>query len=467
MAVEDAAEGWLGSDMLLGPMWDSLITTSAEKQAKEARAKAAQQAQDQLDFTKAVYGENKDTINDLQAELFGQSPEAIAQAYADERAAGFPNSPGSSYSGQTRSGRQGSFDFGQGAGAPTASGASAPTAPTAPAPTEYTWDANGNMVPIQGPYNDISRPQPAAPTAAPVSAPGKAAITADDRARAAKAAQAGYGKTLPGQLDSARSGYGSAVDKLIADLQGINRVDPGQYSSDWNTDANRQYVSPEARAAQKQAMDKTFALTDTKETAEEKLMREVARRSMEQDLRGQREAQASQLRTRGAYGSGAELAGFLGAQQELAQRRSLEEMGANANAQKRAIAALGQYGNQAFQLGGQDLQQGSLQDMNDRFNKGQQVDFKKFQTRTQQEENEAASKRNATEADAKIGLANKTGDDAKWIADMKTRVAGAKTGTNLASAAPIASARSGLADSYKTKALELDADDAAKKWGIF
>lgn len=466
MAVEDAAEGFLGSDLLLGGMWDSLITTSAEKAAKEARAKAAQQAQDQLDFTKAVYGENKDTINDLQAELFGQSPEAIAQAYADERAAGYPNSPGRSYTGTTDSGRRGSFDFGLGSGVPAASGTSAPATSTASAAPAYDINSFDPNLANQGVYTQGTPFVGSTSPGAPAPAPTAATVTADDRARAAKAAQAAYGKTLPGQLDSARGGYSTAVDKLIADLNGIQRVDPGQFDSNWNVDENQDYISPEAKTAQKQAMDKTWALTDTKETAEEKLMREVARRSMEQDLRGQREAQASQLRARGAYGSGAELSGFLGAQQELAQRRSLEEMGANANAQKRAVEALGQYGNQSFQFGSQDVAQGSLRDANARFNSGQQQDFKKFQTKTQQEENEAASKRSATETDANIGLANKTGDDAKYVADMKTRVAGAKTGTNLASAAPIASARSGLADSYKTKALELDADDAANKWGL-
>src|SRR6185312_3012189 len=175
-----------------------------------------------------------------------------------------------------------------------------------------------------------------------------------------------------------------------AALDGIDRVNPGEYQDSWDVSTTKNdYLSPEARAAQKTAMDKTLALTDTKETAEEKLMREVARRNMERDLAAQRDAQANQLRARGAYGSGAELAGFLGSQQELAQRRSLENLGADANAQKRAIDALGTYGDQAFKLGSQDATAQGMMDLNSRFNSGQRQDFEKFKTKTQQEENDS------------------------------------------------------------------------------
>jgi len=278
----------------------------------------------------------------------------------------------------------------------------------------------------------------------------------------------GWNKTLPEMLDASYRDRQSAADKLKAAIDGVDRVDPGEFQDDWLVDANKEYISPEAKAAQKLAMDKTLALTDIKETAEEKFMREVARRSQERDLRAQSEAQASQLRARGAYGSGPELAGFLGSQQELAQRRSLEEMEAKANAQKRAMQALDQYGNQAFQLGQQDIAVGGLRDVNDRFNKTNKQNWQQFKTKTEQEENDAELKREATKYDADQSLQDDKRTDINTNMDAKFRLLGAKTGTNLAGAAAMKDSRQGLAANFRDEANRADAKHASSNidWGL-
>jgi len=85
------------------------------------------------------------------------------------------------------------------------------------------------------------------------------------------------------------------------------------------------------------------ALTGIKETAEEKAMRRNARDELQSQLRGAREARANNLQSRGVYGGGAELTQALAAEEEAAKRQSREDINAQANAQKRAIGALGAY----------------------------------------------------------------------------------------------------------------------------
>ena len=441
------------------------IESGKRKQAEELRRQALEQAQTQADLTKQMYLDNSEAISGLNSDLFGPSIEELAQASADRNAA---LAAEGGYAGTTKSGRRGSFDFGNPDAAPTA----APAAPTSNTSArsgnpEYAWDENGNAIQLpngstlagkQIPSGTVNLAGPGG-SAHPLTAPAatKAKITAADRAAAQRQAEANYKNTLPGQLDASLGRRQGVVDQFINDINGIKSVDAGNYDNAWDVDANRDYISPEARNAQKQAMDKTFALTDTKETPEEQLMREVARRNQERDLRSSKAALDSQLRTRGAYGSGAELAGFLGSQQELAQRRSLEEMMANANAQKRSMAALGQYGNQAFQLGQQDTTVGSLQDLNSRFNSTSQQNFQQFKTKTQQQENDAAAKRSASKTDAQLGVENTKRADLNSIADRKTQLTGMKTGNNTNMVGAAGQASSNLAGAYNNAAGNADA----------
>ncbi len=487
--LETPVEGWLTSDPVFGGMFDGAIKTSAEKNADIARRNATRTAENDLKFNKGVHEENQASWNDLESDLFGRSPEDLAQGYADERAAsGGVTSQGVT----TPSGRQGRFDFGtpntlvDGGGQPSddqlrglydssryhteeefkkrvqALEKETGGAALSDSQIRNLYDTGRN-----GSFDDYKKNHVTNQVAGNQDAVrSQGTVTKADRDRAAQTAQAGYKNTLPGQLDTSRGHHKDAVDKLIADLDGIQRVDPGEYNNDWNVDDQQEYISADARNAQKQAMDKTFALTDTKETAEEKFMREMARRNMETDLRGQREAQASNLRTRGAYGSGAELAGFLGSQQELAQRRSLEEMGANANAAQRSLKAIGQYSDQGFQLGQQDLQQGGLQDVNSRFNSDSQQNFQKHKTKTQQEENQAESTRIATKADASTGLSDREANDTKFVSNTKLGITGGKTNSNLAGAAPVSAATRNVGGNFAKRGLELDADDAANSWGL-
>ena len=150
--------------------------------------------------------------------------------------------------------------------------------------------------------------------------------------------------------------YAGGTDDYAAQLASILADQKAAYSQLANTLGNYSSVedvlanSPQlaqhdagSRNRELMNLGKIGALTSLKETAEEKLMREQARRTMESQLKAQRDAQASSMKARGVYGGGQELVQALLGQQEAASRRSLEDVAANANAQKRAMSALGAY----------------------------------------------------------------------------------------------------------------------------
>jgi len=466
-----------GLGHLLG-IYDSPARAQAEADAQQALAAA----QNQNDLVKQMVLNNQAIAGGLGDQWFGQDPNAVAQQIADKRVA----------DANTKLDRRG-----MGNSSPSQSGGGAAAQPklmpgwqmATPPPDNGTYKINGQPVSYadylkawqqsQKTTNPDNRPLIADPQTKQwrtvtdaelqqasklgydtglgsdgkqTSATTHATITDADRAAAAKQAQDNYGNTLPGELDASLGRRQSATDAFTNAINGIQGVDAGNYDNNWNVDANKQYVSDAAKNAQKTAMDKTLALTDTKETAAEKLMREMSRREQEQTLRSQSEAQANQLRSRGAYGSGAEVAGFLGNQQETAQRRSLEEMQANANAQQRAMQALSTYGNQSFQLGQQDQASGALQDANARFNSQSQQQWKQFQTKTQQQENDAAAKRAASKLDATNQVENVTRGDVAQVADRQAQVAGLKTGANTNGAELSGQATGLISGAYNTDA---------------
>jgi hypothetical protein len=484
MSAEDT---WTQIEGVADPLdivnFEDSLETSAEKKAREAREKAARLAEDELGLKKAIHEENRGSWNDLERDVFGRDPEELAQQMADARAA----ADGMESSGVTTpSGRKGRFDFGtpntltDGGGQPSedqlrnlydtsrvmsetefkkqVKAFEAETGGTALSDEQIRnlYDTGRNAS-----FDDYKKNHLSKQIAGnQESVRSKGSITDHDRQRALAQIEAGEKNTIQGKLAAARGQHQSAVDRLKGDLDGIDAPEVQDFQNDWRVDDRREYISPEAKAAQKQSMDKTWGLTDTKETAEERLMREVARRSMETDLRGQREAQANDLRTRGAYGSGAELAGFYGAQQEAAQRRSLEEMGANANAQKRAILALDSFGTQAANLGAQDVQVGIAQDANTRFNSESQQGWSKFKTRAQQEEAERQARIAATKSDADIGVTDATRNDEKYLTNTKVGITAGKTGSNTQGGQIVGDATRNLGQNFKERALGFDADAA-------
>lgn len=130
------------------------------------------------------------------------------------------------------------------------------------------------------------------------------------------------------------------------------------------------YQGPSAATlgAQKDALQQYKNLSTPTETAQEKLVRMMAQRQMENNLAGDRDALARSLKSRGVYGSGAEVTGNMMAQGQEADRAALANMQANAQASQRAMQALGSYSSLASGMRGQEAQEGSLAQEAAKFN---------------------------------------------------------------------------------------------------
>lgn len=109
-------------------------------------------------------------------------------------------------------------------------------------------------------------------------------------------------------------------------------------------------TNPEDLARQKQVADKLWGQTDTQMTAQERFMEEQFRQHEEQDRRAAMDAALRGLAGRGMLGSGGEVGAMLGAQQTTSNNRMLQDLGAQANAEQRAMQALGLYSNLATSM---------------------------------------------------------------------------------------------------------------------
>lgn len=237
----------------------------------------------------------------------------------------------------------------------------------------------------------------------------------------------------------------AALENFKNAIGGIKDPALAGYVGDMTSEAANAGANPEDIAAQSMARDKLLGLTDTKETAEEKFMREMARRNQESTLRAQREALKNDLQARGVYGSGAEIGMNLGAQQEAASRRALEELGADANASRRAMDALGKYSDLVSTMRTQGANEsqfrGTAADKAAAFNKSLKQQDDQFRAKTLMEQNQQAAARAGSVLDASRLTSGSEANRASDLANKKIQVTGGKTGSALAgqqaAAAPV------------------------------
>lgn len=186
--------------------------------------------------------------------------------------------------------------------------------------------------------------------------------------------------TLPERYRTYDAADEATYDKYMADLEKARFA--GSAVPDVQSQAG---LSDATRAAQTASMSMLKDRTGVGETGEEKLMRLMARQKMESEMKGERGAMADRLKARGAYGSGAELASQLSAQQNLATERQISELGAQANAQRRAMDALKQYSAQGLAQGQQDIALGGQKDAVSMFNAGTKRQDEQFKVKNAME----------------------------------------------------------------------------------
>jgi hypothetical protein len=190
------------------------------------------------------------------------------------------------------------------------------------------------------------------------------------------------GEQMPGlnqAADAASMRNDLAIRGLDEYLKKHPGADPTAYVGDMTSEAANAAADPRARQAQFGALDKLDKYTTENLTPEERFMMAQARATQERDMRAGRDATQRSLAARGANSGTAEMAGFLGSSAITNQNRMLSDLGAMANAQKRAIDATTAYGNQANTLGEQtfneDFSTKSAADTATRFNNQLRTDY--------------------------------------------------------------------------------------------
>lgn len=143
-------------------------------------------------------------------------------------------------------------------------------------------------------------------------------------------------------------------------------------------------ADPLAIAAQRKALGKLTDIVDQGGlTAVDRARIAEARSNEDQYLRGQREATLANLEARGMSGSGTELMAQLAQQQEAGQRLSRANLATEAQAQMRAMQALGMLGGQAGQMRGQSYGEAanlaSARDSIAKWNQQMQQNWQRYQ----------------------------------------------------------------------------------------
>jgi hypothetical protein len=125
------------------------------------------------------------------------------------------------------------------------------------------------------------------------------------------------------------------------------------------TKMNQVSTDPRLKDAQMASLGKLAQLGETGITSEDRLALGDVRRDVAREDQARQQSILQNMQSRGAGGSGAELAASLASSQAAAERSSQEGMQQSAMAQKRALEAIMQRGSMAGEMRGQDFQEQS------------------------------------------------------------------------------------------------------------
>lgn len=390
MSANDAFGKALSDDKILGGLWKGISgwKSDEQKKAEADQAQALQNAKDQLQFDKGVYGNNQATVDHTLGQIFGNDGPSAWDPQGPpppDSTTGFGIQPFTDANQPTKYGDPNYFGGGTTSSDIAGSNAGGVDNPGDPHPSGLSAAQNGSGTPAQN----------------------------------------GTGWSLPGEYAKAADIQSQVFNQLRGTLNGIKDPELAKQVADIQSEVA---LSPEAQAARSDALNQLKGYTNVQETAQEKLMRELARREMENQMKGQRDAMAANLKSRGVYGSGAEVASQLSSQQEAASRRALEELSAQANAQTRAMQALGKYGDLGVQAGNQDVAIGQAHDVAHEFNNTITEQHNIADQKAKAVNNTAATNRATTLADAGNNLASGTERRAGNLTNTLLAGAGLKTG---------------------------------------
>jgi hypothetical protein len=132
--------------------------------------------------------------------------------------------------------------------------------------------------------------------------------------------------------------YIQQQEEILGQLRGV-----AGGSLDVESQAAKVKANPETVALQKAALEKLYALTDPKVTAQERFLWEQLRGATEADQRSNWEAREQQMAQRGLRSGAMQIAGDMMQGQQLGQQRVLGELGIQGQAVGRSQQALGMY----------------------------------------------------------------------------------------------------------------------------
>lgn len=233
-----------------------------------------------------------------------------------------------------------------------------------------------------------------------------------------------YGEGLGGyeqQLNDILGSQKGVYSNLASSLNGTKDVEDIFKDAPELTTAD-----PQADLAQRLNLSKISALTGAGETAQEKLQRELNRREMENQLKASGDARAQNMKARGVYGGGDELSSALGAQQESANRRMLEDMAARASAGQRQMSALGLEQQASSGLS-------SAADARNRFNASLLQANRQSQGNARAADNNTQVQKATTLANAGTNVTSMEAQNADKVRSDQRAVTAGKTGVNDAS----------------------------------
>lgn len=277
------------------------------------------------------------------------------------------------------------------------------------------------------------------------------------------------GGGLLGQGDAAATAQENAANAALSNtFADLGPVPVSDYVGDVSSQGAQAGANPADVARQQSAMDQLKALTGLQETAQEKALRYAARQKQEQQQKSARDALAADLKSRGVYGSGAEIAGNMGIQQQTNADRTMAELSANANAVNRAMAALGHYNQAAATARGQGAQEsqfrGSAADKAAQMNQALREQHNQFQAQTNLQNNRDTAQRAATLRDAQTGTAGAQYGRKQNRANTLINLTGAASGNTNTSVGMVNGATEGVAGALGDKTnVE---NQWQPKWGI-
>lgn len=176
---------------------------------------------------------------------------------------------------------------------------------------------------------------------------------------------------------------------------------------------------------QRQNLAKYNTLSNTQETAAERFQRLMAQKTADANMKGARDTIAQDLKARGVYGSGAEVVQNMMSQADEANRRYMANLAADAQAQQRAMQALGAGSDLATKMRGQETDEGKFATQTSMFNN--QVNQNLMNTRSGAQQTAVGNDNNERNRMATSTYQGATGNNRATRGDIASEI-GTQTG---------------------------------------